>query len=1127
MKMMKRCAAVLLALCMAMPSGVFATETDATTDTDVTTDAVTDVLSGAATDMPADVTDGDANQAAVKPTEEAAIGTVDAETVNVSADYSDESTYPKPTTKPISGHPRVLFTKSDIPSIRDNATSDEMSEIWKMTTNKAWYAITDSDNAFQNMNPEVVDNHNDNLLQRITNCALLYALDMEESRTQTSAEECGETAVARAKEYLEKVTFNPKTGDITRSIGQTMMMAGVVYDWCYDLLTETDKTYFRSKMKELAETTEIGYPPYKKIVTTGHGGEGEIFGYQILCGIAMYDEDPEMYNLAAGRMEAEMLEIRKEWNKTGAHPVGGAYGATRYEWELMANQLYLNMGKSSIMGSLSDLANVAQMFIYYRLPSGAQQKVGDDYSWAGGRPRSWWTTYNGLFEFAAAQTQDPYLQQANLVQQFITGAWSSTNHKSVVPDVVLTKAGAETKFWDSLPLAKKSTAPLTSIQARTNWKMGQDSNAVVVNFEARETADGPDHNHADTGSFQIYYKGNLTMDTGLYQGVNAVGEAQEWGDEHYFNYYVRTIANNCMTVYKPGEQFYYGPSSNKKGPYANDGGQRITYSASSYKEYQENEPRAVTDASYIGPNTDTPEFSFVKTNLTNAYQKGKVENHERSMVFMDLDNDEYPGAVVVFDDLTSTDASYKKTFNMHSETKPTVSENMTTITRTDNGNNGKLVNKTLLPESSSIDLVGGDGKEFWVDGKNYQIQPAQKQDSRGKYTPESEMGKWRIEISPSASSEHDLFLNAMYVTDADGNLAELPMLKEETSTMVGVTVMDRSVYFSKGDQIEDEQWFTLRNNGYSTVKCLVTDIKAGNWRVTQNDGTSKVYTVKEDENTLYFRATPGQCKIEPTSYVAGTYTYKKMTKPTYGDFMVYNKIKDIPNPDTESDNAKKNPYLEHGQFYAFDDPTIAQGNKKLVPAKEVFEQSGGSFERNGDKITAKVNGETYYLTLGSAGYTANGKNQLLSTAPTVKNGVVYINAEDFFTTTYDSRARILALAERETNANNGSYTVTQDETTITKIADVDAAKPLTVSGTVYTETAGSATKVLCAVAKGDEVCAVSVADTTADGTKQTFTISCNNLPTDFADGGYEVMLYFWSNMTSLEPICGSVSVFNQ
>lgn len=1019
----------------------------------------------------------------------------------VRTDY--DGLYPEPSVKPISGHPRVLFTRNDIPSILENAKSDDMSAIWEQTKNKARYA-KDTDMKLDTTKR----NYNQTYLERITNCALLYVLG--ESTSNMTNAECGQVAVAKAKDYLSTVRFDMALGDETRSVGQTMMMAGVVYDWCYDLLTADEKTYFIKRMKELAKKTEIGYPPNKKIVITGHGGEGEIFGYQVLCGIAVYEEDKQMYNLAAGRMFSEMLDIRKDWNKTGAHPVGGAYGATRFDWELMANQLYLGMGKDSIMGDISDLKNVAQMFIYYRLPSGAQQKVGDDYSWAGGRPRSWWTTYNTLFEFAASQTKDPYLQQANLVQQFITGAWSSTNYKSVVPDVVLTDVNTKTEFWDSLPLAKKSTAPLTSIQARTNWKMGQDSNAVVVNFEARESGDGPDHNHADTGSFQIYYKGSLTMDTGLYQG-----KLGEWGSSHYFNYYSRTIANNCMTVFNPNEKFTRGTSA---GVYANDGGQRMTTSASSYEEYKENEPRAKTEASYIGPNTDTPEFSFVKTNLTTAYQKGKVENHERSMVFMDLDNDEYPGAVVVFDDLTSTDASYKKTFNMHSETQPTVSGNTTTITRTDNGNNGKLVNKTLLPEQSTIGLVGGEGKEFLVNGQNYPNEPSDK--SQYGYEAEPEMGKWRIEISPSTSNERDLFLNAMYVTDADGNLAELPMIKEETETMVGVTVMDRCVYFSKGDQIKDKQIFNLTDNGYATVKCLVTDIKAGKWKVTQNDGTSKVYEVKDDENTLYFRATPGSCTIELTNYPAGTYTYEKMKKPVYGDFMVYNMTKTGKNNLT---GAKE----ERRQFYALDAPTIAQGNKKLVPAKEVFEQSGGSFKQNGDKITATLDGETYYLTLGSAGYTVNGKNYLLSTAPSKHNGAIYVDAEDFFDVYYDSRAHILKLTERASNVNNGTYTLKQGETTVTKIEAVDVSQPLNIEGYVQTETAMDAVDVLCAVTKGDEVYSVSVVKTTATSTKQAFTISATGLPTDFASGGYDIMLYFWADAGTLEPVAGAISVFNQ
>jgi hypothetical protein len=95
-----------------------------------------------------------------------------------------------------------------------------------------------------------------------------------------------------------------------------------------------------------------------------------------------------------------------------------------------------------------------------------------------------------------------------------------------------------------------------------------------------------------------------------------------------------------------------------------------------------------------------------------------VSEVKRSSVFLNLKNREHPAALIVYDRITSTDADSKKTWLLHSINEPDVSNSMTTITRIEDGYNGKLVNHTLLPQNAEIVKIGGPGYEFWVDGKN-------------------------------------------------------------------------------------------------------------------------------------------------------------------------------------------------------------------------------------------------------------------------------------------------------------------------------------------------------------------------------------------------------------------------
>ena len=83
--------------------------------------------------------------------------------------------------------------------------------------------------------------------------------------------------------------------------------------------------------------------------------------------------------------------------------------------------------------------------------------------------------------------------------------------------------------------------------------------------------------------------------------------------------------------------------------------------------------------------------------------------------------------------------------------EPEISGDTITVIRNDNGYNGKLVNKTLLPAEHSITAVGGEGKESFVNGVNYP--------NADRPNTDSEQGSWRVEVSPSGRKTRDLFLN--------------------------------------------------------------------------------------------------------------------------------------------------------------------------------------------------------------------------------------------------------------------------------------------------------------------------------------------------------------------------------
>ena len=375
------------------------------------------------------------------------------------------------------------------------------------------------------------------------------------------------------------------------------------------------------------------------------------------------------------------------------------------------------------------------------------------------------------------------------------------------------------------------------------------------------------HNHLDTGAFQIYYKGSLALDSGAYQTYDS---------DHDKNYYKRTIAHNSMLVYNPNEQFFrWG------GLISNDGGVKWPNlgiepdNLSTLLDPSKGYKMSDIAGHQFGPDPIAPDYTYLKGNLTNAYNvgatiiqnPGKVSKYMRSFVFLNLKDSFYPAAMVVYDRVISTNQTFKKYWLLHSEQEPDVNGNVTTITRSTDGYNGKLVNTSLLPIYNTnplqnnliIEKVGGTGNEY----KGIGTDPNHPLSSTSEVPPTGlEPGKWRVQISPKTEQYNDGFLNVMQVMDNIGGPATslaTELIDDSTSTMVGAKIKDRVVLFSKsGDRLTGSVTFTVTGS-LPTYKYVVTDLAAGNWSITQTQTgqTIQPQNVTVEGNALSFNGPAG------------------------------------------------------------------------------------------------------------------------------------------------------------------------------------------------------------------------------------------------------------------------------
>lgn len=303
---------------------------------------------------------------------------------------------------------------------------------------------------------------------------------------------------------------------------------------------------------------------------------------------------------------------------------------------------------------------------------------------------------------------------------------------------------------------------------RSSFGMG----ATVIGYRAGKWFTG--HQHMDQGHIDIWRKGPLAVDAGVYA---------DWGSEHREAYYMRTVAHNTLLIHRDDEDFEEHPGS---GISVNDDGQRVhTYNRrgcaqcmQSVAEWRANLGAGLHfEAGRIDTYEDGPGYTAIASDLTAAYNSTtystpgntpKVESVQRDLVYI------RPDRLLVFDRVITTPGSGPPRFALHLPAKPELSQ-ATTIAgspdngiltspvpafQIDNGSGGLLAGTTLAPSSAHLTAIGGPDYRYWVDGKN----------RSGGASPHegapAEPGLWRIEAAPVSATTTTLLVNALTITDS-------------------------------------------------------------------------------------------------------------------------------------------------------------------------------------------------------------------------------------------------------------------------------------------------------------------------------------------------------------------------
>lgn len=617
-------------------------------------------------------------------------------------------------------------------------------------------------------------------------------------------------------------------------LGFANLNIALIYDWLYNDLDTTTKTEFLSELEVLCTEWEENYiglraSPYNDVFYIRLGTFG------LIGALAIYPDHPKGLTHLRFMTDVWFNVLMPVWNQVFG-PEGGGWhegwpdyvnavnGAGLHTFIVPSLLSWQIATGDAIFTRESWLKNFAYFTMYMNKPDMVMESIGDssrpyltsEYDIGIGAGLG---SLNGLAEIY----NDPVLRGwARLVNHespagpdgFEPSAWPF-----YTPDKNINSASSRS----ALPPVRNFTG-WGVLSMRTGWS--EDDTFVTLKYGDNFWS----HEHMDTGAFTIFNRGNLALDSGSYRSGSASKHENQYGRQ--------TIAHNSLTITDPAD-FYpttfstvdeSGNSIQLAPP--NDGGQRRVGTG-----YNERFPQFVSpnvlgdwlqnwDYYHMGTMVSfasTQTYTYTAVDITAAYNNKfsastpnatnrtrRVQKAVRHLLFVPRGTAAY---IIVFDQVVSTNGSFVKRWLLHTVNRPAVAGNRFEIVRNELVTplpypdywpgmfqgllkyaspdlkyqyNGKLYGWMVQPEGGTINLVGGPGKEFWVEdplkpgtGTNWNqcmlgqcaantegLGAAENFINPDPNTGPHEPGSWRIEVQPTIPATEDFFLHVMLATTA-------------------------------------------------------------------------------------------------------------------------------------------------------------------------------------------------------------------------------------------------------------------------------------------------------------------------------------------------------------------------
>jgi heparin/heparan-sulfate lyase len=610
--------------------------------------------------------------------------------------------------------------------------------------------------------------------------------------------------------------------DITREVGAAIYAGSCVYDWCYDILAPSERETLRRHLMRLAEEMECGWPPFRQSIVNGHGNEAQVCRDLLSLSIALYSEDPLPYQYCSYKVLEELVPMRRFEYQSPRHNQGVSYSSYRFGWEMHAAWLMRRMSGREVFDP--NIKRVPKYWLYMRLPNGEMMRDGDGFS-----SGTYWS-YLQTALLCSAYSGDPVVK-GEFVRQ-----GGLRNGDSVLFLLVNDPDLKADPGFDTLPLTLDFGPVLGGMVARTGWSMGTNSADVVAEIKGGGYHFG-NHQHADAGSLQIYYRGLQ---------VAKLGQYKFYGTPYDMNFGKRSAAQSMLLVFDPQEKIINN--------LANDGGSRFLQRHPRTPKEAQSDPAfdyGKVGSCSFGPSAQKPLFSYFSANLKGAYSE-KVAAYARRFCFLNLGKPGNPAAMIVLDDITSSDPAFKKVWQLNTLKPPQTTHDGVRLWNVEGGVTGRLDVCMLWPARAerTLEILSGEEANS-VAGKRYAPPAPNGAEANGH----------RILFSPRQAQARDRFLTVLQACDA----GPLPIRHAESDATVTLRIADRMVVLPKDRGMLSAPFEVRVPEESQTVLVLCAGLQAGAWQQVSPGAPDRVLTVEPGKNTCVFESSGGTYRMQPAA----------------------------------------------------------------------------------------------------------------------------------------------------------------------------------------------------------------------------------------------------------------------